>query len=54
MTIVEMIVTMAVLAVCGIGLAWLFYDIHRMIKRYEQTEAERCEGLDTDDDGDRE
>ena len=49
MTIAEIIVTMMTLVICGLGLGWMVYDMHKTIRRLEETEAERCESMDDEE-----
>lgn len=34
------------LVICGLGVAWLIYDLHNQIKSYE----ERCESLEEEEE----
>ena len=36
MSIYELIVTVISLIVCGLGSAWLIYDMNQQIKKYEE------------------
>jgi len=46
MTMVQIIICVMAIIVCGSGLCWLFYDIVETMKRFEAAEAERCESKD--------
>lgn len=47
----ELLLVISGLAVCGLGQAWLFWDIDRQIKEYEKRLAEReqCPSLEEDE-----
>ena len=50
MSLVEGLVVLGSLAICGAGIGWLLIDLHNQLKYYDIAQAERCEGLVEDDE----